>query len=63
MTKRIRYRRLKRGEKRPEGYQYRYKDARGFVPWMAGDDDLYGVKISLHGAADVQFRAPVKPKP
>lgn len=55
-TTRIRWRALKRGDKRPAGYQYRYKDATGWTPWLAGDDELVGCKI----AGTAQFRAPVK---
>lgn len=59
-TKRTRYVRLKRGTCRREGYQYRYKEATGFTPWLEGDDELIGIEIARDGSMDVQFRAPRK---
>lgn len=44
------------GQKRRKGYQYRYREGRGWTPWLNGDDEHCGSKISLHTIC--QYRAP-----
>lgn len=54
--KKTNYGRLRPGQKRRKGYQYRYKDACGWTPWLDGGDEFYGIKISA--GTGVQNRAP-----
>ncbi len=50
------YVRLRSGQKRRAGYQYRYKEARGWTPWLSGGDEFLDVRIT--GGNGAQYRAP-----
>lgn len=50
------YVRLRPGQKRRDGYQYRYRDASGWTPWLNGCDEFYITPIST--GSGCQFRAP-----
>lgn len=54
------YVRLRGGQKRRLGYQYRYKEGSGrFTRWLNGDDEFTGVTIpTAKDVPDVQYRAP-----
>lgn len=50
------YVRLRPGQKRRRGTQYRYQDARGWTHWLGVDDEFYGTVISPN--TGLQYRAP-----
>ncbi len=54
--KTTRYVRLRPGQKRRKGYQYRYQDQSGWTPWLNGEDYASGFAISPRTGC--QYRAP-----
>jgi hypothetical protein len=53
-TKTTKYVRLRPGQKRRPGYQYRYRDARGWTPWLNGDHEGW----TISAGTGCQYRAP-----
>ena len=52
------WRRLRTGQKRVEGYQYRFPIPGGFGPWLDGSNDNIGQEILWPGVV-AQYRAPI----